>query len=160
MKIFIVLLVLTFAACDVCFAEAGINDARQKEIEHAEASSRAYAAAVKLAENYDPAGFLKLYEIATDDTRFTEEYSEIAYDELSLLLYSNTELWIKTFSRLDQKNFRKLFNGVNDSQFSEGDSSEKQFVEGIVENLKAIKGDQKEMELVDYVLGLFGHKRN
>jgi uncharacterized protein YcfL len=135
-----------------CSESKEINPERKKhQIEKSEYASRAYYSAVSLAEGNEPAGFLKLYEIANDDITYTVEYRELAYDELSLLLYTRTEMWIKTFSKVDQSKFRKFFDGVNDSQLPEGVSSSEQFLGGILKNLKKLKGDQKEMELVNYL---------
>ena len=129
----------------------------QKSVYQSTSVPMIYADAVKRAENNEPAGFLKLYEIAGDDGTYTVEYSEAAYDELSLLLYSRTAMWVKTFSKVDQDKFRKFFNGINDAQYPKGITSSEQFVEGILSRLNKVKGDKKEAELVSYLKALLSH---
>jgi hypothetical protein len=124
------------------------------QTEKSDRASQAYYSAVNMAERNEPAGFLKLYEIANDDITYTVEYTELAYDEISLLLYSRTEMWVKTFSKVEQSNFRKFFYGANDSQLPDGVSSSEQFVAGILKRLKEIKGNEKEMEFANYLYQL------
>ena len=124
---------------------------KQAEIEHAKKSSQAQYNAAKLAEHNEPAGFLKLFEIVTADITYTVESSEAAYDSLSLLLYTNTKAWVKTFSRFDQEKFKQVFKGVNDVESIGIKLSNEQFIGGILKNLEKIKGDKREIELVDYL---------
>lgn len=68
------------------------HEQKQREIERAKFASKEYADAAKQADNNDPAGFLKLYEIARDDSTYTVEYSDVATERLHYLLYSKTPL--------------------------------------------------------------------
>jgi hypothetical protein len=134
---------------------------KQREIKRAEFAATEYAAAAKRADNNDPVGYLKLYEIARDDDNiYTTDYSEVAEEKLFLLLYSHPELWLKTFSKVDLKKFKDFVKGIEVSRSArpEGVSNER-FRETILKNLEKIKGDKREMELVDYILGLYGRKR-
>jgi hypothetical protein len=138
-----------------CGESKHISPAKEKiQHERTEKASQALSEAVKLAEHDDPAGFLKLYEISTDDITYTVEYSEVAYDQLSILLYTHTSAWVKTFSKVDQVRFKKKFIDVNDGQLPDGITTSEQFLEGIKLNLVKIKGDKQEMELVAYLLGM------
>lgn len=134
---------------------------RQREIEQSEFAAKAYDAAVKRAESGDPAGFLKLYEIATDDMTYTVEYSEVANDKLHHLLYSKTELWIKTFAKTDSEKLKSYlkWSGIDVSEFPAGITSEEQFRETIFLKMERIKGGNKETELIDYIFGLYNRKR-
>lgn len=127
---------------------------KQREIERTKFASKEYADAAKLAENNDPAGFLKLYKIARDDSTYTAEYSDVATEKLHYLLYSKTPLWIKTFSKIDLDEFKAYLkaSGIWVTELPEGVLSEEQFEEEIFSKLKKIKGDKKEMELVNYIL--------
>lgn len=133
---------------------------KQRESERTKFASKEYAVAAKRADNNDPAGFLKLYEIARDDDTYTAEYSEVAEEKLFLLLYSKTRLWIKTFSKEDMEKFKDFVKGIEVSRFPAGIASEEQFKEAIFNKLEKIKGDKKEMELVDYILSLYNRKRH
>lgn len=133
---------------------------RQREIERTRAASRAYDAAVLQANNNDPAGFLKLYEIANNADIYTAEYSAVAEENIYLLLFAKTELWIKTFSKLDLQKLKTFVKGIEVSRLPQGVVSEEQFKETIFTKLKKIRGDKREMELVDYILDLYGQKRH
>jgi hypothetical protein len=131
----------------------------QEDVKRANFAATAYAAAEKQADNNDPSGYLKLYEIARDDDDiYTTEYSEVAEEKLFLLLYSNTELWVKIFSKVDLEKFKDFVKGIEVTQLPKG-VSEEQFKETIFNNLGKIKGDKKEIELIDYILGLYNRKR-
>jgi hypothetical protein len=132
---------------------------RQREIERSKFASKECGNAIKQANNNDPAGFLKLYEIARNDDIYTAEYSEVAAEEINYLLYSKTELWIKTFSKIDLNEFKSYFKGIEVTELPKGVTSEEQFEEEIFINLRKIKGDKKEIELIDYILGLYNVKR-
>ncbi len=132
---------------------------RQIKIEKSKIAVEEYTAAVKQAENNDPAGFLKLYKMAKDDATYTVEYSKVAEDELFLLLYSKPELWIKTFARVDLSEFKSFVKGIEVSRFPEGVESNEQFREKIFIRLEKIKGNAKEIELIDYIFGLYNQKR-
>jgi hypothetical protein len=136
-------------------------DQRQREIEQSKFAAHAYAVAVKQAESGDPAGFLKLYAIATDDMIYTVEYSEVANDRLHYLLYSKTELWIQTFAKADLEKIKSYlkWSGIDVSEFPAGITSEEQFRETIFLKMDKIKGSKKETELIDYIFGLYNRKR-
>jgi hypothetical protein len=55
----------------------------------------------------NPEGLLKLYAIATES--ISAEDSEIAHEQLRGYLYSKTELWIRTFAKVDFKKFKAEF---------------------------------------------------
>lgn len=134
---------------------------KQQEIERTKFASKEYADAAKLAENSDPAGFLKLYKIARDDSTYTAEYSDVATEKLHYLLYSKTSLWIKTFSKIDLDEFKAYLkaSGIWVTELPEGVLSEEQFEEEIFSKLKKIKGDKKEIELVNYILSFQKNKK-
>jgi hypothetical protein len=158
-KITLGLVVFVLFACSCSSGKEISPEQRQREIDQSKKASQAYAAAVKRAEADDPAGFLKLYEIATDDMTYTVEYSEVAQEKLYLLLYSKTALWIKTFSKVDLEKFNAFVKGIEVSQLPAGVASDEQFKETILSKLEKMKGDKKEMELIDHILGLYNRKR-
>ncbi len=136
------------------------SEQRQREIERSKFAAKEYAVAVKQANNNEPTGFLKLYEIARNDDIYTTEYSEVAEEELFLLLYSKTTLWVKTFSEVDFEEFKAFVKGIEVSRLPKGVVSEEQFKEDIFNKLGKIKGDKKEMKVIDYILGLYNRKRH
>jgi hypothetical protein len=114
-----------------------------------------YSVAVERARNNDPAGFLKLYEIVTE--KDSAELSETGRDELVLLIHDKTELWISIFSKTDLqklKNYLKA-GGAGIVELPKQFPSEKQFYEDILKNLTKIKGNRKEMDLVNYISELY-----
>jgi len=130
----------------------------QQDRERAEFAAKEYAAASKRADNSDPAGYLKLYEIARDSQDiYTTEYSEIAEEKIFLLLYSNPELWVKTFSTVDLEQFKDFVKGIEVSERPKNVSNE-QFKETILNNLQKIKGDKREVEVAEYILRLYNRK--
>ena len=131
-------------------------------MKQAELVVKEYNAAAIQAFHNNPAGYLKIYEIARNDNNiYPDEYSSVAREDLFGLLYSNTELWIRTFSKIDLEKFKAFVksNGIDVSSLPEGVSTDEQFKERIFHNLEIIKGDKREMELVDYILGFYGRKR-
>ncbi len=56
--------------------------------------------------------------------------------------------------------FKDFVKGIEVSRFPAGIASEEQFKEAIFNKLEKIKGDKKEMELVDYILSLYNRKRH
>jgi hypothetical protein len=159
-KIYLSLFIIVIIASSSSGKEIN-SDQRQREIEQSKFAAKAYAVAVKRAESGDPAGFLKLYEIATDDMTYTVEYSEVANDKLHHLLYSKTELWIKTFAKTDLEKFKSYlkWSGIDVSEFPAGITSEEQFRETIFLKMERIKGGKKETELIDYIFRLYNRKR-
>jgi hypothetical protein len=130
---------------------------RQQEIEKSKAAAAAIEMATKLTDKNDPSGFLKLYEIAKDDDMYTVEYSEVAAQELVLLLYSKTEIWIKVFSKIDQKEFFDYLNhgGLPMTVLPNGVASEKDFAIVILENFRKIKAQGTEAALINYLTQIF-----
>jgi hypothetical protein len=130
-------------------------------MKQAEFASKTYDAAVIKADNNDPAGYLTLYEMARNDSDiYPTDWQEVANEKLDLLLYSNTALWVRTFSKVDMEKFKDFVGpGFGVSQYPEGIFSEEQFQNTIIANLEKIRGDKKEMELVDHILGLYNRKR-
>jgi hypothetical protein len=157
LSLILALVVLTVAGCQEISPEQ-----KQREIERTKFASKEYGAAAKLADNNDPAGFLKLYEMAIDDDTYTAEYSEVASEQLNYLLYSKTELWIKTFSKIDLEEFKSYLkaSGIGVTELPIGLASYEQFEEEILTKLRKIKGDKKEMELIDFIFRLYGRKRH
>ena len=129
----------------------------------AELAGNEYTSASERAGKNDPAGYLKLYEMArNDDNVYPTDWQEVSKEKVFFLLYLNTELWVTTFSKVDSEKFKDFVKDagieVSRSGRPKGVSNE-QFKETIFINLRKFKGDKKEIELVDYVLGLYGRKR-
>ena len=142
----------------VCTCKQEPNSSYMEEVESV---VKEYNAAALQAHQNNPVGYLKIYEIArNDNNKYPDEYSSVAGDDLFNLLYSNAELWIRTFSKIDVEKFKDFVkrHGIEVATLPEGVSNE-QFKETIFRNLEKIKGDKKEMELVDYILGLYNKKR-
>jgi hypothetical protein len=137
------------------------SEQRQHEIQQSEFASKQYKSALKQAAENNPNGLLKLYEIASDDMTYTVEYSEAAREDLIYFLRSKTEFWIRTFSKVELNNLKIYLNktGLKVSKLPEGITSDKQFEQIIVDNLKKIKGDKREIELIDYILELIKGNR-
>jgi hypothetical protein len=138
------------------------NNSVQKEKEKIESDllGKEYDAAVRLARNNRPEGLLKLYKISTSGK--SAELSEIADEELHYLLYKNTELWIKTFANnVDLVKFKSDFaatsalSELDEYEFPEGKISFAQYKKGVINRLRKIKGNKKEMELTDFVLQFY-----
>jgi hypothetical protein len=117
-------------------------------------------AAKKTAKN-DPNGLLELYELAADDSTYTVEMSEGAWIILISLLRQKTEFWISVFSAVDQDKFKTFFRGrVLDFSMFRGDIGKaEEYKQEVVNNLKKIKGDEKENELINYILKLIEEKK-
>ena len=150
-KIFI--LIIIFVVMVGCSDDTSSNKGmRQQEIKKSETAAKAYAIAREQAEKDNPSGFLKLYEISNDDDTYTSEYSEVSHDELLYLLYAKTDLWIKTFSQVNQGEFLTYLDqrGLGVSTLPEGAKSEKEVYETILGNLNKIRGNKTEMELVNF----------
>jgi hypothetical protein len=115
-----------------------------------------YNVAVKQAQNNNPGGFLKLYEIVTEGD--SAELSVIGRDRLVLLLHDKTELWITIFSKTDLIKFKNYLKagGAAIIDLPKQFPSEKQFYEEILKKLRKIKGNKKEMELINYISELYG----
>jgi hypothetical protein len=114
-----------------------------------------YNVAVKQAQNNNPVGFLKLYEIITEGD--SAELSVIGRDRLVLLLHDKTELWISIFSKTDPHKFKNYLKagGAAVIDLPKQFPSEKQFYEEILKKLSKIKGNKREMELIKYISGLY-----
>jgi hypothetical protein len=134
------------------------SDSKKNVIE-SERSEKEYPNAVKSAESNNPEGLLQLYEIASKS--ISAETSEIARDKLLHILYSKPELWIRTFSKTDLESFKRYLKtgGMAILELPKGVESEEQYEQEIVKKLSKIRGDEKEMELINYILELYGRKR-
>jgi hypothetical protein len=129
-------------------------ESKQTSSQVSDESKRAaieYSSAVNKVEANDPSGLLKLYEIATNDVIYTVEYSEIAQESIQEYLFNKPELWVKTFSEIDQEEFRKFFNSVGFSDYPEGVLSDEQYIKLLLNKLSNIKWKNKEAELVNYI---------
>src|SRR4030067_1372384 len=131
---------------------------RRSKIIESEKLERDYESAVKQAENNNPAGFLKLYEIASKS--LSAENSEIARDKLNHLLYAKTELWINTFSKTDLEKFKHFLRtgGLATLELPKSVESENQFREELLTKLRKIKGNKNETELIKYIIKLYESK--
>ena len=147
-------MMLIFFSSLNCKKEENANNS--SDIQVSEFASKEYKTALKQAKENNPKGLLKLYKIASDDLTYTVEYSEIARESLIYFLYSKTELWIRTFSKVEFSEFKTYLSktGLGVSELPERVTSDEQFEKAIADNLKKIKGDKKEIELIDYVLKL------
>ena len=112
-------------------------------------------ASEKIKKN-NPAGLLKLWEIATES--MSAENSEIASEQVRGYLYSKPELWIAAFSTVDFSKFKKEFDStVPDFDIyrftPNGEIPESVAAKKIVADLKKIKGkNPKEQELINYLM--------
>ena len=149
-----VLLILIICALVSC--KKVDSEQKQQEIKRSEFAFKEYKAALKQATEDNPNGLLKLYDIASDDLVYTVEYSEVAREDLIYFLYSKTELWIRTFSKVELNKFETYLSrtGLGVSKLPAGVGSDKEFEQTIVHSLKKIKGDKRETELRDYILKL------
>jgi hypothetical protein len=155
-----ILILLFFLGCNE-HEKSGteeINLNNQRE-EYAANQREEYAAktmknALNQAKNNNPAGLLKLFEIANDDLTYGVYRSEGALEALSYFLYSKSELWIKTFAQIDLEKFKSTFTTISDTDPPEDGSPDKRVVETIYKNMKKIKGNKNEMALANYILGL------
>src|SRR4030065_1692629 len=87
----------------VCTCKQEPNSSYMEEVESV---VKEYNAAALQAHQNNPVGYLKIYEIArNDNNKYPDEYSSVAGDDLFNLLYSNAELWIRTFSKIDVEKF-------------------------------------------------------
>jgi len=126
--------------------------------ERSEFTVKEYAAAVKRVEANDPAGLIKLYQIAANvDDAYTDEYGSVANEKLHIYLHSKPTLWIKTFSQVDLIKFKAYIkvSGIAVTKLPQGVSSDEQFAEEIFSSLKKIKGDENELELIKYILDVY-----
>ncbi len=137
------------------------SNQKQQEIQISKIAAEEYKSALKQAAENNPEGLLKLYKIASDDLTYTVEYSEVAGEDLIHFLYSKTELWIRTFSKVELSEFKTYLGktGLGVSELPEGVTSDGQLKQIIVDNIKKIKGDEKETELIDYILKLIKEKQ-
>lgn len=127
---------------------------KQVEFKKSKDASKEYAIAIRQAENNEPAGFLKLFEIATNDLTYTVEYSEVAHEQIILLLYSKPGLWVKTFAQIDLGKMKALIQDIEVTDLPKDALSDDQFKESIFNKLKKTKGNIKEKQLIDYLLSL------
>ncbi|MCM2268201.1 MAG: hypothetical protein NDI60_10565 [Elusimicrobiales bacterium] len=109
-----------------------------------EVAGTVFSGALRDATAKKGAGFLKLYEISKNPDTYTVEYQEAANDALTELLYTDTELWINTFSDID--NFSFSFGVLPENV------TEKQYDDAIRSKLARIKPNAKEKIVIRYVL--------
>lgn len=153
--------ILIFISIAGCSDDRKIDtEQHQREKKQSELAYSIYKSALKHAEENNSAGFVKLYEIATDDLTYTVEISELANERLHQLLYSKTDLWIKSFSKLDLQKVKAYikWSGIEVSELPEGITSDEQFKEIIFNKLEKIKGNKKERELINYIFELYKKK--
>jgi hypothetical protein len=132
------------------------NQANKQKIPNEEEKmKKEYDLALSQAQNNDAAGLLKLYQIASEGQ--SAEMSEIARDKLAQFLYSNPELWVRTFSRTDLDKFKNYLRkgGLAVLDLPKGVASEEQYKEEILKKLKRIKGDEKEKELIQFIFEIY-----
>jgi len=112
--------------------------------------------AVKKAAKDNPNGLLEIYEIAANDSTYTVEMSEGAWIVLIYFLRQKTEFWISVFSEVDQGKFKTFLRekALDLSMFRESTDKFEENKQETVKNLKKIKGNEKETELIDYILKL------
>ena len=117
---------------------------RFAEVQKSEFARMTLGNAIKDAGNNKEEGFLKLYEISLDaDNIYTVEYQEGADDELTLLLYTKTGLWVKALSKVN--NFKFLFGVLPENL------TEEEHDRGVLANLKKINGNARERALIDHM---------
>lgn len=154
-----VVICILIAVGIVMTIDKNVNAEQPKdEIEQSKMAASELAEAIKQAEAENPDGLLKLYDIATNDPKFTVEYSEAAQEQIYLFLYSKTELWIKTFSKADLGKFKTFVQGIDVSQLPEGVSSDEEFRKTIFQKLEKIRGDDREMELIHHIFRIYNHR--
>lgn len=112
------------------------------------AFSREYSAAVRLADQGNPDGFLRLYKMASGSD--SAEWSETARDKLCGLLYSRTGLWLKTFSSVDQASFENYLQhgGLAMLAYPEGIASEEEYSKAVLAKLAKHHPRDKEAKLI------------
>ena len=102
----------------------------------------------------NPAGLLKLWEIATES--MSAEDSEIASEQVRGYLYSKPELWIRAFSTVDFSKFKKEFESIDFDIYRftpDGELPEAVAAKKIVTDLRKMKGkNQQEQELIAYLI--------
>ncbi len=131
------------SACLQCAGTEQLTKAEiAKEIKHSEFVRKKFESALEKAAANKEVGFLELYDIASDPES-TVEYQEVANDALTELLYTNTELWIKVFSKT--KNF-KFYFGVLPQAIPE-----EKYNEIVLLKLNKIIEDPEEKRLAIYM---------
>ncbi len=105
-------------------------------------------------KNDNPAGLLKLWEIATES--ISAENSEIASEQVRGYLYSKPKLWITAFSTVEFSKFKKEFESTDFDTYrftSDGELPKTVVAKKIVADLKKMKGlNQQEQMLIDYLI--------
>jgi len=136
-----------------------ITSSQNPSINDSQKLREEYETAVKQVGSNNPAGLLKLYEIAFEGR--SAEISEVARDKLLHFLYSRTELWIRVFSKIDLEKFKSYLKagGLAILELPKGVSSEEQYKEEVGKRLESIRGNKKEMELIQYILVSYGRYR-
>ena len=106
----------------------------------------------------DPDGLLKLWVIATKSD--SAEDREVASEEVRGYLYSNTDLWIKAFSRLDLEKFKKDFEVTDFDVYrftSDGELPVEVVAQRVTVKLKKMKAkNEQECVLIEYLITYYG----
>ncbi len=159
-KIFLnAFLILILITSILVYRNKIISQRKQREEEYMKKRDRAvekFIIATKKASKNDTTALLELYELAVHDSTYTEEADKFAREALNAFLLRKTEFWISTFSKVELDKLKIYFNekGFEISTFSGDTVPEEKYKQEIVGNLKKIKGDEKETELIDYILKL------
>jgi hypothetical protein len=152
-KVLLVMILVLISGCKEKIESKQLAEETKKSAQ----ANQVYRSALKLAEDGDPSGLLKLYEISNDDITYTVEYAEVASDSLSYLLYTQTELWIKTFSSINPKQFK--WSGINVPYTLPPGVTEDGFEEAIYNKLRSYKGSKSEMDLIDHIFSIQKQKK-
>ena len=117
-----------------------------------------FALASEQIKKNNPAGLLKLWEIATES--ISAEDSEIASEQVRGYLYSKPELWIRAFSMVDFSKFKKEFESIDFDTYRftpDGELPEAVVARKVVTDLKKMKEkNQQEQVLIDYLITYYG----
>lgn len=151
------LFILILAGCQN--DRANKTTTRQEEIELEKKARQDFQFADDQIKKNNPAGILKLYDIATES--ISAEDSEIASEELRGYLYSKPNLWVSAISKVDITKFKKDFTIDFDTyRFTpEGEIPIIVAAKKIVSELKKMKGkNQQEQVLIDYLISYYSEQ--
>lgn len=144
-----------FLTCIVSCSEGKNERGIQKDMVETEKLEKEYDFAVLQTDKNNPDGLLKLYELASQG--LSAEISEIARDKLVQFLYSKTDLWIHTFAKEDLSVFKHYLQagGLALLELPKEVTSEEQFEKELLKKLKKIKGNERERELIKYIIDVY-----
>jgi hypothetical protein len=151
-----VLLILILVISTLAYRNRFISRREEKYKAYNEKGYKAleeFVIAVKQASKNDTTALLELYELAANDSTYAEEASKAARSSLYFFLRKKTEFWVSTFSEVDQDKF-KAFLREKGLDFSTSSKTEEKYKQETIDNLKKIKGNEKETELINYILKL------